>query len=254
MTANATETAQADPGKEHTVPPLKQRILGVLLDPVATFRELEPSWGLMGPWLAVMGAGLLYAVVAIAQVDHAALTEQRTAYEQSFFSDQQRRAVAQMEQSVNLGKWGSFVGRLVLIGGPSVGAILGIVVMGLILFGASWLLGGKRDLLRAIVVAAHAKLVTIVLYALLFVGTVMKNPIPTTSLRNVADEVAQPVLSAALSIVDPIAIWHTVLLGIGLAVSLGVKQRRAVLVVGALHVVPWLLGLAMAGLTVAQRK
>jgi hypothetical protein len=238
----------------HTVPPLAQRVKGVLLDPVATFRELDASWGIMGPWLVVMAAGLIYAVVSIAQVDHAALAEQRLAYEQTFLSDQARRNNAQVEQNVVPGKAGAFMARLGLLLGPSVGGVMAIVFVGLVLFGAAATLGGKKDLVRAIVVAAHAKLVSLVLYAVLFVGLIMRNPLPATSPKNVADEVAQPLLAAVLSLFDPLAVWHSALLGVGLVVSLGLRRSRAILVVSALHLAPWLMGLAMAGVMLAGRR
>ncbi|MEZ0229995.1 MAG: YIP1 family protein [Planctomycetota bacterium] len=236
------------------MPPLAQRVKGVLFDPVATFRELDSSWGMMGPWLAIMIAGLIYGVVAIAQVDHVGLGDQRAAYALTFRSDQQRRQDAQVEQSTFPGKAQAFSDRMGLVLGPSVGTILGVVFVGLVLFGGAATLGGKKDLVRAIVVAAHAKLVAVVLYAVQFVGLIMRNPSPATNPRNVVDEVAQPVLSAALSLFDPLALWHTALLGIGLTVSLGLRRNRAILIVSALHLAQWLGALGIAAASLAQRR
>jgi hypothetical protein len=239
---------------EHDAPPLKERALGILTEPVKTFSKLEPAWGLLGPWAAVAVAGILYAIVAMAQVDFAGLADKRAAYELTLLSDQQRRAVAQVEQTLNPGKLGSVMARLGLVLGPTVGTILAIVVVGLLLFGAAALLGGKKDLLRSIVVAAHAKLIAVLSYAILLVALVLGNPAPTTSLKNAVDEAAQPLQAAILSIFDPIALWHTLLLGIGLAVALGMKRTRAAVVAAALHVIPWLAGLGFAALSLAQRR
>ncbi len=248
-----TETSK-DAAPVHTVPPLAQRVKGVLLDPVTTFRELDPSWGLMGPWLAIMVAGLLYAVVSIAQVDATRIGNQRSAYAETLVSSQQKRMSAGEEKAVDPGKGYAFLHRLELLGAPTVTSILRIVLTGLVLFGAAATLGGKKDLLRAIVVSAHAKLVALVSYAALFIGTIMGNSEPRTSLYNAADDVANPVAAAVLGFVDPIAIWGSVLLGIGLVVSLGLTRKKAVLVVGSLHVASWLLALAGAAASAAGRK
>ena len=61
-------------------------------------------------------------------------------------------------------------------------------------------------------------------------------------------------VAAAISIVDPVALWHSALLGIGLAVSLGLKPRRAALVVGAMPLAFWLLSFALAALSMVGRR
>jgi len=240
--------------KEHTVPPLARRVRGVLLDPVATFEALDPSWGILGPWLTVMAAGLIFAIVSIAQVDYAALGAQRQAYGMTFASDQMKRLAQGQESPIDPGKAAKFGAHFVLIGGPVLGSILGIVFTGFVLFGAAALFSGKKDLLRAIVVSAHAKLVALVSYGALFAGTVLGNPTPATDPHNVVDEVARPVLAAALAIFDPIAIWHSVLLAIGLTVALGVAPKRSALVAAGYHVALWLLWIGYMSLQLLGRK
>jgi len=241
------------PSKEHVVPSIGRRLSGVLCEPVATFRALDPAWGLLAPWLVIAGAGLVFGAVHFAQVDTKHLTEQMMAHQQSFLSDQTRRAMAQAEQSMNLGKWGALMTNLGLVAGPTVLSVLAIVTVGLFLFAGSKVLGGRNDLLRAIVVAAHAKLVAVAGYGVTTVALVLGNPAPDTSLKNVVDEVANPIGAALLGFLDPIAIWHTVLLGIGLSLSLGVKRNRAAAYVIALHVIIRLPGVAAAALSLLQR-
>ena len=57
-----------------------------------------------------------------------------------------------------------------------------------------------------------------------------------------------------ITIVDPIALWHSVLLAIGLAVALGLRPRRAALVAGGLHLLGWLLTIGVAAAQLSGRK
>ncbi len=254
MLLQDTKDAPAQPPSAETdVPPIARRVLGVFVEPVATFRALDPGWGILGPWLVIAFAGLLYAGFHFAFGDAKLLASAQWAYVQTQYSGQERRMLAQTEQTVDVGKWGAFSTNLGLLLGPTVGSILAIVLMGIILFGASAALGGKKDLLRAIVVAAHAKLVAVAGYAVCSFALVLGNPSPATSLANVADEVAKPVLCAALKILDPIALWHTVLLAIGLTVALGVRRHKAAAVAALLLLLPWLLGVGLASLRGLQK-
>jgi hypothetical protein len=101
--------------------------------------------------------------------------------------------------------------------------------------------------------AAHARPERVALRSGQDGALVLGNPEPTTSLRNAADDVAKPVLAAGIAIVDPIALWHTVLLAIGLSVALGVKREKAALTAIALALLPWLLALAGASLQGMQK-
>ncbi len=221
------------------IPPLVERIRGVLLAPRETFRALDPAWGILGPWLAIAAAGLLLALVHVARGDAKHLAAERWAYQQTFFTDQQRRALAQAESSVDMSRWISFSASVGTFAAPTLGSILAIVAGGIVLLGASTLLGGRRDLLGSIVVAAHAKLVLVVGYGILALALLLGNPEPATSLKNVADEVANPAAAIALDVFDPIAIWHAVLIAIGLACALRVKPRRAAAFGVAFYLVPW---------------
>lgn len=247
-TEASDEPAVAPAPPDHTVPPIGRRLSGVLLEPTETFRALEGSWGLLAPCLLVAAAGLVFALVHFVKVDSTALARAKGTYAVSFLSDQERRAYAQAEQTVDVGKWGGFTTNMSLLLGPTVGTLLRVVFVGLILFAGSATLGGKKDLLKAIVLSAHAKLVSIVGYGACTVALLLGAQEPATSLRNAADEIAAPVASALLEIVDPIAVWHTVLIAIGLVAALGVRPRRAAGLATAITVTPWLLGVLAASL------
>jgi hypothetical protein len=247
-----TKDAPAEPpAAEPDVPPIARRVLGVFVEPVATFRSLDAAWGILGPWLIILGAGLLYAGFHFVLGDAKLLASAKQAYVEAQYTGQMRRMAAQADSAVDPGKAGAFATSVGLLLGPTVGSILSIVVVGTILFGAAAAFGGKKDLLRAMVVAAHAKVVAVAGYAVCALALVFGNPSPTTSLMNLADEVAKPVQCVALAIVDPIAIWHTGLLAIGLTVSLGVKRPKAIAVAVALLLLPWLLGLGGASVAAA---
>jgi hypothetical protein len=141
-----------------------------------------------------------------------------------------------------------FLERMKDFVGPTVGAILAVVAMGGLLFLAAHLLKGRRDLLKSIVVAAHAKLIAIVGYAVLGLAALGGNPMPLTNPSHAANEVLHPVAAAALAGLDPIALWHSFLLAVGLSVSLEVRPRQAFAAVGGFHALGWLFWIALAAL------
>jgi hypothetical protein len=236
------------PKDDHAVPPLKERLLGVLLEPIETFRRLESGWGLAGPILLVAAAGLLAGVLYLALVDVTALSRAQTAYSTELLPEQTRRMMQQAQGGnsgdVTAGRGGAFMLKVGLFAGPTVGTILSVVLGGLLLFGVAFVAGGKRDLLQAMVVAAHAKLVTLVGTGAFAIGTLLGNPQAQTSPVNLVDLFAHPTLAGILGGLDPISIWHTALLSIGLAVSLGVARSRAIAFGVTIYAIPWLLGIA----------
>ncbi|HZU96296.1 MAG TPA: YIP1 family protein [Planctomycetota bacterium] len=242
------------PDKVYTVPPIGRRILGILLDPIETFRALDASWGILGPWLAIAAAGLLYSVIFTARVDATAIMKVRLDYQNSLLPDQVRRQAAQVEESMHMDKFGALMAAAGNYGGAVLGSILRIVIVGVIIFWAAWFFGGRGGILKAIVVSAHAKLVMIASYAVLSLALLLGNPLPDTSLKNVADEVKSPLQAAFLDIFDPMAMWHTALVACGLVVALQVRRGRAILVALALHLFPWLCMLGMAALSGMNRS
>ncbi len=242
------------PDKVYTVPPIWRRFLGILLQPIETFESLDASWGILGPWLAIAAAGLLYSVIFSAKVDATALTKTRLDYQNSLLPDQVRRQAAQVEETMHMDKAGALMAAAYNYGGATLGSILRIVIVGVLIFWAAWFLGGRGGVLKAIVVSAHAKLIAVASYAILSLALLLGNPFPDTSLKNVADEVKSPFQAALLDLVDPMAIWHTALVACGLVVALQVRRGRAILVAVALHLLPWLCRLGVAALSGMNRS
>jgi hypothetical protein len=246
---------EAELGEDAEVPPLLDRLEGIFLAPVETLRALEPRWGWAGPWLAVLVVGIVHALVAVSFVDHRGLGARRSEYAFEMRPEQDRRMGGlTQEQRDQAAKVSGFISRMGHFVGPSIGAVLRITITGVILFGVAAVSGGKKNLLHAIVVAAHVKAVAIAGHVVAIVSIIaVGNPDPRTSPANLVDELAAPHLYALLDGLDAISIWHTVLLGIGLTVALGVPKRRAALVATALHVVPWLLWVAIGFASVAGK-
>jgi hypothetical protein len=236
------------------VPSLRRRIAGVLLEPVATFEQLDASWGWLGPWLAVAGVGILAGIIHQARSDVAATMAALQQHQMELMPEATRRLIERApEEQRQIGpKLQVFFAKIADFAGPTLGAILAILVVGGILFGASYLLGGKRYLLRSIVIAAHAKLVAIVSYSVVAFAALLGNPLPSTSLVHATDELRHPVAGAFLSGLDPIAFWHSYLLFLGLACALGVKTSRAIAFVVAFHGGLWLLAIGGAAIGAAM--
>ncbi|MBI3725428.1 hypothetical protein HY251_15975 [bacterium] len=253
--ARPVAVSRAAPAGPELVPPLKERLLGVLFSPVETFRALDASWGWGAPWLAVAAVGTVKGILRVGLHDLTAIYQVEWNRQLEHMSEQQRRMFLETIRDDSVpAKWGAFIAKGAEVGWPWIGTLLSIVGVGLVMFVAAWMLGGKRDLIRSIVVAAHAKMVMIAGYAVLALATVLGNPAATTSLANAADPITSILAVSALSLVDPIAIWHTVLLGIGLSVGLGVKPRRAALFTIGIQGLSWSMFLAWAAVGAAMSK
>jgi hypothetical protein len=234
-------------GEEHAhlddlgpTPPLAERLRGVLLEPRETFARHDASWGWVGPWAVVALIGVVCGLLYMARFD---ITElQRVAGERAMeqLPAAQRKAmddpkVADMVETSR--RFMAFGTKVWLVLGPPVAGIGGMLVTGGLLFGAAMLYrkrGARPDLMRALSVAAHAKVVSIIGLAAGTIGALTGNFMPQTSPANLVDPFVHPVAVAALSQLDPVAILHYAVLAAGLEASLRVPRRAAVaLTIGA---------------------
>lgn len=237
--------------EEDAVPPLLERLAGILLAPIATFRALDARWGWLGPWLAVALVGCLAGAVRQGRTDlKGAMTAQQE-HAIALMSDSQRRLYEQMPEDTRLiiARGNVFTARIGDFAGPTVGSLLRILLVAGFLYCAALVFRGKKELLLAVVVAAHAKAVTGVGYAIFGLAAFLGNPLPSTSLEHAANELVHPVQAALLAGVNPIDLWHSGVLALGLHVALGVRPKPALFSVVGLHVALWLVPVGLAAMS-----
>ncbi|MCO5170832.1 MAG: hypothetical protein M9894_31270 [Planctomycetes bacterium] len=258
-------------GEEHGLqpldaglPPLAERIRGVLLEPGATFARHDPSWGWIGPWLVVALAGVLYGLVVLARIDVVAVqrAEAERAMEQldpatrrRIESDPKTQEILETTQ-----RFMAFAGKVGLIVGPPVTGLGGLLVGGMLCFGASALLARRRpgaprpDLTRCLSLAAHVSLVELVGVAARTIGALGGNHAPSTSAVNLVDAITQPVAAAALSRLDPVTLLYWAVLAAGLHGSLGLPRRASLGLAAGGYAAVSLGAVAIAGLGALASK
>lgn len=246
-----------DPGP---VPPLVERVRGVLLEPRATFARHDAAWGWAGPFALVALAGVLFGLVYMARVDVAAF--QRAARERAF---EQLDPVARRrmddpqvkEQVEKFGRLSAFGTKVWCVVGPPVSGLGGVLICGGLCFGAATLVHRRHpsaprpDLMRSISLAAHVSLVNLVGLGALTLGALTANPQPTTSAANLVDPFTHPLVATVLGRVDPVALLYYVVLAAGLEASLRFPRQLAVSLAGGAFLATTALQLAAAGVSVA---
>ncbi len=243
------------PTGPETVPSLGERFSGVIFSPVATFRALEPSWGWGGAWAAIALTGMVKGILRVSLHDLTAIHQELERRKRELMTSQQLRAYLEnLHDDTVPAKAAAFLEKIGEVALPWIGTLLSIVGVGLVLFGACWFLGGKRDLVKSIVIAAHAKMVIVVGYAVLAVATVLGNPMASTSLANMRDPLTETFSFFVLKAVDPVDVWHTVLLAIGLTVGLGMSRKRTVVFTLVLQGLAWILVLGWAAVAALGTK
>lgn len=242
-----------DPGP---VPPLKARLLGVLLDPRALFARHDGSWGWLGPWLLVSLAGFLFGVVFLTRIDldaqlraesEAAFERMDAATRRKLDDPKAQEAMAMVE------RFTAFAAKGALVAGPPVGNLVGMLVAGALLFGASRLGGERPDLMRSISVAAHAQLVNLVGIGASALAVLTGNGHAMTSPANLVDKFAHPVAYAALTRLDPVTLLYYAVIAAALEASLRVPRRRAVALSFGTYLVLSLLWVALSALGAAMQ-
>ena len=230
------------------VPPLLERVEGVLGAPFETLRRHDATWGWVGPWLVVALAGLLFGLVYLARVDVDAVraAEQERAFDRMPAAT--RRSMEQPEvQSTmeTVGKFMGFMTRVGLVLGPPILGLVGVVVAGGLVFVVALVhrkQGARADLARSISLASHVALANLVSTAACTVGALSGNPRPTAGLAALVDPFDRPALAALLGRLDPGTVLYYVLLVAGLVGSIHVARGRALAVAAA----GWLAGTLFA--------
>lgn len=249
-----------DPGP---VPPLGDRVRGVLLDPRGAFARHDAAWGWTGPFVLVALAGVLFGLVFMARVDITAVQRAagERAFEQMDAATRKRMDDPKVKEIVETSqRFTAFGTKVWLVVGPPVGGLVGMLVAGGLCFGAAYVLRARHpgaprpDLMRSISLAAHVSLVNLIGLGALTVGALTGNPQPTTSAANLADPFESPVLATALGRIDPVVLLYYAVLAAGLEASLRFPRRTAIGLASGAYVTFSLLQLAAAGVSVAMSK
>lgn len=230
------EPPAAEPRKDELfadgIPNLRQRILGVILLPRETFSALDERAGWLVPWAIGAVAGVFVAIVALIRgVDFGAIVRQQ-------MLEQGNMPPEMMEFPVRAA---NVTAHIMMFVAPTIGALLGGLVVGGVIFGLSWALGGRRDFLRAFTAAMHAGLIWLLRDVAVLVGFLSGNPIPQTSPANFAK--LQGFGALALSLFDPIYWWWVVLLFYATHLTMGVERKKALRATVVLSLLPFLFGL-----------
>lgn len=250
--------ALEDPGP---VPPLVDRVRGVLLDPRATFARHDAAWGWVGPYALVAVAGVLFGLVYLARVDVAAFRQalRERAFEQLDPGTRRRMDDPQVKEILDkTGRMEVFGTKVWLVLGPPASGLGGVLVCGGLCFGAATLVHRRHptaprpDLMRSISLAAHVSLVNLVGLGAKTLGALAANPQPVTSAANLVDPFAHPVLATALGRIDPVVLLYYVVLAAALEGSLRFPRRLAVGLAGGAYALSSSLELAAAGASAAM--
>ncbi len=223
----------AEPAQEGELglPPLAERVRGVLCAPWATFARHDASWGWAAPWLLVAALGLLFGVVYISKVDLAelqAVAMERT--KETLPAAQRAQMEAAGDSLQTWFKFLAFFGKVWTIAGPVVGGLATVLLWGLLAFVVArlWAPPERRpEPIRCISMAAYVHLAQGIGYAAMLVGVLGGNAMPLTGPAALADPFAHPVLHAALGRLDPVSLFGYGLFAAGLAGSCGLTRARA---------------------------
>lgn len=252
-----------DPDDPGPVPPLGERVRGVLLDPRATFARHDAAWGWSGPFVLVALAGVLFGLVFMARVDITAV--QRAASERAFekmdaatrrrMDDPKVKEIVETSQ-----RFTAFGTKVWLVVGPPVSGLVGMLVAGGLCFGAAYVLrlrhvsAPRPDLMRAISLAAHVSLVNLIGLGAQTLGALTGNPGPTTSAAHLVDMFDHPVLAAGLGRVDPVVLLYYVVLAAGLERSLRFPRPLALGLAAGAYVGVSLLAVVVAAGSAAMQS
>jgi hypothetical protein len=224
------------------------RVIGALVAPVKTFREIaeRPTW--LPAFLAVCLVPVLPGIFAGPKTDWESVV--RTQMESSGMD----ATSEQIEQAVAV--WEKLGPALTYIG-PFMVAIF-VLLFAVAFWGAFTVAGGQPGFKRSLAVVSHAML-PMVVAALIAVPVVLAadtidaeqlqtGGYLTSSLASFAPEDAGPVLIALLSKLDVFTLWTLVLLTVGFRFAAGVKPATAAITVLLLWLVWVGFGVGMAAL------
>jgi hypothetical protein len=227
------------------VPPLLERLLGVILAPFETFRLHHGAWGWAAPWLIVSALGVLAGVATVANGQLEGIVERQVERQQE---ELERRGIEINAEGLEFQrKLGIFFAKVGSMVGPPLGLLWSMFMFGTVAFVAVLVWGEPEavDLMRCLSLAAWCSLGRGVGYVALTLAASAGSPMPATSLVHAVDGQSSPLLSALLGRVDPVVIYYYVLFAVGLRGSCRLSARNGAFVAGGCYLGVSLLQLGM---------
>ncbi len=235
-------------------PPLSEtkRLLNVIIEPVATFRDLlrTPRW--WSPWLVVSAASLIFVVLLSQRVGFEQIsanqiaTSSRAEQFEKLPADQQQQALARSAMII----------RAVSFGIPITTLLMYLIIAGVLVGVFNAGMGAEIKFPTMLAIVTYSGLVHLIGTALAIVLLVapglepdkynIANPSGTNPAYYLDPATANKFLYNLLTGVDVIAVWIIVLMGIGVATVSKVKRGTAIATIGGLYVGWKLISAALA--------
>lgn len=202
-----------------------QRLINVFIAPRKTFEDLKrnPSWWV--PWVIAAVFGIISAFLIGQKIDLERLAQHRA--EQSKFAQQRLEQLTPAQREQAMRAQGSIL-KVTLYIRPIFGLLGGLIMAAVLMAVYNFALGAEVPFQRAMAIVFYASLPLLVKVVLLWLNLFVSsdpsgidpdiNPIATNP-AFFMDPLANKFLYYLASGVDVIAIWVTVLLGIGFATA-----------------------------------
>lgn len=226
-----------------------QRLVNIFIAPKKTFEDLKrnPSWWV--PWVIAAVFGIISAVLIGQKVDLERLAQHRT--EQSKFAQQRLEQLSPAQREQAMRTQGTIL-KITFYMRPIFGLLGGLIMAAILMAVYNFALGAEVPFQRAMAVVFYACLPLLVKVVLLWLNLLISsdpsgidpdiNPVATNP-GFFMDPQANKFLYFLASGVDVIAIWVTVLFGIGFATassnrkpSLGTSMATMFVIYGILVV------------------
>jgi Yip1-like protein len=201
-----------------------QRLVNVFIAPSKTFEDLKRNASWWVPWVIAAVFGIISAFLIGQKVDLERLAQHRT--EQSKFAQQrlEQLSPAQREQAM---RTQATILKITLYIRPIFGLLGGLIVAAVLMAVYNFVLGAEVPFQRAMAVVFYASLPLLVKVVLLWLNLFISsdpsgidpdiNPVATNPGFFMDPQQANKFIYYLASGVDVIAIWVTVLMGIGFA-------------------------------------
>lgn len=247
--------APFEPGPQPVQPGLSQvaRIVNTFVAPRKTFEDLRQHSGWWVPWLVTTIFSLIFSTIAVQKLDMVRFARQQI--EQSKLAQRQMEQLSpeQQERAIQgratASKYFFFITPIFFLVG---GIILAAILMGIFNFGFS----AEVPFSRALAIVFYSYLPRLIFVVLLCVSFLVSsdpntiditgNPMPTNP-GFFMDPQGNKFLYGLLSGVDVIALWVTVLLGLGFSAASENRKLKASTTITTMLVVYGLYAVIAAG-------
>ncbi len=221
--------------------PEPKRLLNVIIDPAATFRDLAraPRW--WSPWLALSVVSLVFVVLLSQRVGFEQLSANQIAM--SSRADQfEKLPPAQQQQALARS---ATIMRAVTFGVPVTTLLMYVIIAGVLMGVFNAGMGAQFKFPTMLAIVTYSGLIHVIGTVLAIVLLVapglepdrynIANPSGTNVAYYLDPVTANKFLYNLLTGVDVIAIWLIVLMGIGVATLSKVKRATAIATIAGLY-------------------